>query len=137
MSYMQHDLNVSIKNICLIGRSIGTGVTVEFAHKYKWTNPIILISPYKTIIQVVTNRFSCLTQFVDKYPTIDYVKKLDCGIKIFHGQDDAIIPISHAIEISAAMKNKTFKPTFLINAGHNDILEHILLEEIGAVINCL
>jgi hypothetical protein len=33
-------------DLTLVGQSIGTGPTIDLVSKYKWKNPVILISPY-------------------------------------------------------------------------------------------
>ena len=38
--------------ITLIGQSLGTGIVVEYCKKTNWKNPIILLSPYKSIVRV-------------------------------------------------------------------------------------
>jgi pimeloyl-ACP methyl ester carboxylesterase len=135
IEHMIVKMKIPIENIILIGQSIGTGVTMQYAYENAWPGPIILISPYKSIITVGTEISSCITQYVDKYPSIKYIAELDCPVKIFHGTNDNIIPISHGQALATARKNKAFYPTWLLNIGHNDILENIKIEDLQAVIN--
>ena len=135
ISHMIKSMHIQKKNIILIGQSIGTGVAIEFAYKNKWSYPIILISPYKSIITVATETTTSITQWIDKYPSAYYVKYLDCPIKIFHGTSDEIIPISHGEEVFKNIKNKAFEPTWIKNVGHNNILENINNSDILKVIN--
>lgn len=133
--YLTNEMSVKRENITLIGQSIGTGIVVSYAHKHKWTNPIMLISPYKSIVRIVANTSYSLTQYIDKFPTLKYVTEMDCPIKIFHGTDDRVIGVDHGKEIAGAMKNKTMNPVWLNNIGHNDILGVITESDYLEVVN--
>jgi pimeloyl-ACP methyl ester carboxylesterase len=130
-----NSLKVRKENIILMGQSIGTGVVMSYAHKHNWTNPIILVSPYKSIVAVATNSCSTMTQYIDKFPSLKYIKEMDCPIKIFHGIDDKLIPISHGMDLDDANPNKTFKPTWMEGVGHNGILEIIQTKDLLEVVN--
>lgn len=133
--HMMTTMDISKKNIILIGQSIGTGITTEFAHKYFWLSPIILLAPFKSIVRIATETSTCITKYVDKYPSIDYVKVLNCPIRIFHGTQDEIIPFYHGTELAAACRNKTFSPVWLDGIGHNNILDHIDMCDLAEVVN--
>ena len=38
-------------NIILMAESLGTGVAIDYVANYDWYAPIILISPYKSILE--------------------------------------------------------------------------------------
>lgn len=135
VAYMMNKMNIDPKNIILVGQSIGTGITIAYAYNNVWTTPIILISPYKSIISVISDTMASTSSWFDKYTTIDCVGKMKCPIKIFHGMNDMVIPASHGKEIADNMKNKLFDPTFISNVGHNDILESIDNIELLRIIN--
>lgn len=112
------------KNISLIGRSLGTGIVVEYVHTHNWTYPIILISPYKSIVTVVTE--SSLGQFIDKFKTIDKINKVQCPVKIFHGEDDNVISIEHGKEVYKNLpKGCKMVPCWIKHAGHNNIMSKL------------
>jgi len=115
--------NVSEKDIYLFGQSLGTGVVIDYAYRHKWKNNIVLISPYKSIMRVVTG--SSMLRPFDRFCSINKIDKLTCAVKIFHGIDDIIIDVSHSKELYDKLFNKKFQPTYLLNTGHNNILSNI------------
>lgn len=135
ITHMVTDLKIQKHNIILIGQSIGTGVIMEYAHQQKWNHPMILISPYKSVITVATETSQCLTQYIDKFPSLKYIKEMKCPIKIFHGTDDTVIPITHGMDLFDAMPNKIFGAVWLDGVGHNNILESINFKHLAEVIN--
>ena len=136
VNHLVTKIQIPKNDIILIGQSIGTGVIVSYAHKHQWTSPIVLISPYKTILSVVLDTSATsLTQYIDKFMSLPKIKDLNCPIKIFHGTNDNIVPISHGKALAAACTNKTFDPVWLPGVGHKDILEHIDMEDLFEVVN--
>lgn len=111
-------------DIILIGRSLGTGIVVNYAHKYAWTRPIILISPYKTIISVVTD--SSIKALIDKFQSIKKIEHVVCPVKIIHGEMDNIINVVHGKELHKLLKKECImQPSWIRYANHNNILEKI------------
>lgn len=115
--------------ILLIGNSFGTGVVVSYACKNEWAYPIILISPFMYIKE-------------DNYWTgkrkIFHIKRqigdLLCPVKIIHGSNDKVIPITHAKKLYSALSNKSISPLWLRNVGHYDILNKITSRDISEVV---
>ena len=117
-----------------MGQSLGTGVTIDFVHRNReWTTPIILVSPYKTIVSVVSD--TSLRSVYDKFETINKINNIKCPVKIFHGDNDNVINISHGKQIYEELNQKVFEPTWLAGIGHNDILNAINVEDLMFVIN--
>lgn len=136
IKYMIESMQVLKENIILIGQSIGTGIIISYAHRYHWTSPIILISPYTTIINIASiPLLSSLLYPYDKFKSIKTVKKIDCAIKIFHGTKDKLIPISHGISLANAMKNKQLFPVWIEGASHNNMISSICVKDLLEVIN--
>lgn len=119
--YVKNNKRVNADDIYLVGRSLGTGVVIDYVSKNKWNTPIILISPYKNIISTYVNIYP----FPNKFNSIDKIKNIKCPIKIFHGEDDNIVDISHASELYQHVRNKKFRPTWFRGTGHADILSKI------------
>ena len=126
------------QKILLCGQSLGTGVVVDYISKNSWTNPVILISPYKSIPKVIT-QINLLENLIckNKFSTYKKINKTNCPIKIFHGKLDNLIDISHSVELFNMIPNKTLKPTFIPNTTHNDILEKIDLNEFIGLIQMI
>lgn len=128
MEYVLSNLCSDKKKIFLIGQSLGTGMTIDYASKNAWTTPIALISPYKSICRVVVD--TSLLSLVDKFKSYNKLDKIKCQIKIFHGEADDLIKISHSITIYNYLKKKSLAldPVWFKQTGHNDILQKMIAQ---------
>lgn len=116
----------------LLGHSLGTGVVVDYVAKHGTTNPIILISPYKSIARTQVD--SIFVYGVDRFRTWYKLKYLKCPVKIFHGQMDDLIKWHHSRDIFAKLPDQSLKPTYYKTGTHDNMLSKIKFEEIGVVI---
>lgn len=119
------------KPLILIGRSLGTGVTVQYAYERKWTQPIVLISPYKSIGRVV-----CDTSLVDylfknnTFCNLSKMSSLKCPVRIIHGVRDTLITVEHGRALYELLKFP-LSPRWKEDCDHNNItLERDDLEDI-------
>lgn len=120
--------NITSENIILVGHSLGTGVVVDFVLKQQnWKSPIVLISPYKSIARIVCD-YMIVTP-IDKFITHHKIGKITCPIKIFHGELDELISISHGKYLYKQLKNKSLEPVW-IKCGHNDILNYVVYDDV-------
>lgn len=120
--------HIALNNIFLIGQSLGTGITMDYVSKHAWTGTVILISPYKSILSIVADDDSALmfsSARNDMFVTKKKTHQITCPVKIFHGVDDTLINYTHSQSLFDALPNKRFKPTFIKQCGHNDILYKI------------
>ena len=115
---------ISPKNIILVGHALGAGVIIEYVYKTKWTHPIILISPYKSI----------LYESEEIFKTLPKLNNIECPIKLFHSDMDNVVNISHSKEIYKQMRNKKLDPTWFSCIGHHKTLENIDLNIIKYII---
>ena len=124
------------KKIILMARSLGTGIIVDYCAKNGWTNSIILISPYKSIVRCVfdwTISDSLLGH--NNFCTIDKLNDVMCPVKIFHGTNDDIVPVSHGMNIYENIKNKKFAPVWVDGADHRIVIQVMSDEDIIEVLN--
>lgn len=121
-------------NIFLIGQSLGTGIVVDYVSKYKWKDPVMLISPYESIISVVNNSFNSITQYIDMFDTKNKISCATCPILIIHGEQDKLININDSKRLYKKIKNK-INPIWIEDAGHNDILSFITDEMFEKLLN--
>ena len=122
--------------IFLMGQSLGTGITADYAANHVWLTPIILISPYKSIINVVCNDAITFTSSsLNAFETKKKLPLIECPIKIFHGLNDEVIDVSHSRSLFENMKNKKYAPTYIPNCGHNDILNKMDCELISEILH--
>lgn len=108
--------------IILIGRSLGTGITISCVYRYKLSGaiPIILISPYKSIGRVVCD--SCVLEMSiarHGYKTYSIIEKLENPIKIVHGTHDDVINVSHGKYLYDRLKNPLI-PIWKEGFDHNN-----------------
>jgi pimeloyl-ACP methyl ester carboxylesterase len=128
INYLTKNLKYDIDNLVFMGHSLGTGIIINyFYNNMHLNNLIILVSPYKTISKIVCDYSFSL---IHKFNTEDKIKYLNNPIKLYHGINDKIINISHSTELWNLIKNKTIKPSWLPNVGHNDILTKLDIDEI-------
>ena len=121
--------NISPKRIIAIGISLGTGPTLELAIKKNLAG-IILISPYTSIFNVLTNKIlnyhiDCNIPYIDTFRNIDKIKNLNIPIFLIHGKKDSTIPYSHTVELSqeANKRQILWKALYLELAAHNNIMK--------------
>lgn len=119
--------------IYLVAQSLGTGITVDYISKHDWKNPVILISPYKSICRVIIDS-SIVTPF-DKYTSRDKLRNVTCPVKIFHGKEDTLIKISHGVDLYNALNNKSLEPVWFENADHGSIMNYITWDHYREVLN--
>ncbi|XWV25031.1 alpha/beta hydrolase family protein [Tupanvirus deep ocean] len=133
MEYVQYNLKIDKSNIYLVGRSLGTGIVVDYVAKNDWNNPIMLISPYKNIITVVMDFW--FFSWFNKFNTLKKIQNVKCPVKIIHGNKDNVIDISHSKIIAKKIPNKSFPPVWLDNVGHNKIFKMIDIGQYFELIN--
>jgi pimeloyl-ACP methyl ester carboxylesterase len=133
--YIKTTYNAEDGNILLVGQSLGTGVVVDYVAHCTWRQPIILISPYKSIGRVAVD--SSIVTPLDKFESLKKIHRVICPVKIFHGESDELINISHGKELYGALNDRSLQPTWMHGVGHNDILDKIDLNEIARIINTM
>jgi len=133
MSYALETLKISPTNLYLAGASLGTGIVVDYAYKHDWKTPMILVSPYKTIAKVVYD--SSIVAPIDKFVSEKKIVSLDCPVRIFHGERDALISINHGKHLFSLLKNQSLAPIWIADADHNDIYWRINFDDIAQVLN--
>lgn len=110
------------------GRSMGTGLASYLATQ---TQPdlLVLVSPYQSIQAMADARYPWVPNAVLRYPlhTDQWLPQVRAPILIFHGEQDALIPISHA----QALLERVPKATLVRvpGAGHSDIQKTPLYTE--------
>lgn len=139
INYAIDCLKYDPKNIYLMGRSLGTGIVIDYVHKYNWKTPVILVSPYTSILSIAIGLYFTYTWFkflifFDKFKSFQKLNSISCPIKIYHGIDDTVIDIKHGKYIFGWMINQTLKPTWLKGAEHNDIFGKIDMNSLKEII---
>ena len=109
-------------DITVIGRSLGSGVAVNLAHKHK-LDGLVLISPYTSIPDVAELIYWYMPiQLLvkDRFESLKKIAAVSADILILHGDADELIPVSQGIELN---NKATSKHALKIYKGesHNDL----------------
>src|SRR5579871_2531704 len=86
----------------LIGRSLGSGVAVELAHR-GYGSALVLISPYTSVVDVASRRVGFLARLLvsDRFESAKKIGSIARPIVILHGTMDPVIPFEHAKRLVA------------------------------------
>ena len=125
VDHIMYKYNVDTNQICLIGHSLGTGVVMDYVSKHEWQNPVMLISPYQSIIRIQYSWIGNFLGFMDMFNTYGKLNNIKCPVKIIHGKNDTLININHSYELYDKLINKSESPLWIDNCGHNDIIDCI------------
>jgi pimeloyl-ACP methyl ester carboxylesterase len=121
--------------IIVYGRSLGSGFAARLASK---NNPrmLILTSPIYSLQRAIQRYlpFMPAKPFLRyNLPTYHYLKNVRCPIKIIHGSDDRLVPISTAVDLSE-INPELSRLYVILRAGHIDVHQfeeyHRVMEEI-------
>lgn len=134
VNFVINELKIDPKDVILCGQSLGTGIVVDYISKNKWNSPVILISPYETIGTVVLGTSAICFSPIDKFKSTSKISKVTCPIKIFHGEKDTLINISHAKKLYNQLINKALAPIWIPDATHNNILDLIDMMDLSEAI---
>jgi abhydrolase domain-containing protein 17 len=122
------------QHIALMGHSLGTGVVMDHVATFDWNSTVFLLSPYKSMGRVVSDSTACSSlKSIDKFGTYYKLETIVCPVKIYHGEADTLIDISHAKDLFSSLRNQTYEPTWLANVGHNDILDVVIRDHMGEI----
>jgi pimeloyl-ACP methyl ester carboxylesterase len=120
--YLTKERGISPHQICLYGRSLGSGPSCYLAEKTSKTNrPIaglILHSPFSSVYRVVVD-FG-FTMVGDQFPNIDRIGNIRCPVFIVHGMEDTVVPFEHGQYLQEAVAQEfQTKPFWVEGMGHN------------------
>jgi len=142
LNYLRNNLQINKSQIFLMAYSLGTGVVINFVannnnnknqrRSLLWTNPSILVAPYKSICSIYTD--TILARIIDKFVSIDKVKYIRTPMKIIHGMDDEMIKVSHGKAIYEALPNKSMQPIWVTGGNHVNIMSFLTPQIISEVI---
>lgn len=109
--------------VVIYGRSIGTYLAAKLALEVD-SQLLVLVSPYTSLLAMARLKFPWLPARLLRYPlaTEEIIAQVKAPVLIIHGQDDPLIPVSHA----RSLANKSHRARLVIIDGavHNDIHEH-------------
>ena len=116
--------------IVVLGYSLGTAFAARVSASH---NPalLVLLAPYSSMVDMKDLYYPFVPTPLIKYPlrTYDYLEKCSMPVVIFHGEEDDLIPLDMARQLSEA-----FKPTdtliTLSNQGHRRVSYNALYKKV-------
>ncbi len=89
--------NIDPEKIIVFGRSLGGGIASYIASKFS-PGMLILESTFTSLSDIAAPRFPYFPVRLImriKYPTSEYLSRIDCPVLVIHSRDDEEIPFSH------------------------------------------
>jgi len=103
---------VEARDVALVGRSLGSGVAVELAHR-GLGRALVLISPYTSIVDVARRRrggFLAPLLIRDRFDSRSKIGAVSIPTVVFHGTADPVVPFAHGQALAAAAPNGRLVP---------------------------
>lgn len=119
LSFLTKSCRIDPSKIIVLGRSLGTGPAVHVCSMNKCAL-MVLISPFLSIKQVVKDKISIFSAFVDSH--FDNEVKIQINkspVLLLHGKKDTIITPRHSEELYNLTKSKA-KLIIYENMSHNE-----------------
>lgn len=101
--FLTQNLGWPEEDIIVMGRSMGSGPAHILASRRK-PAALMLMAAYSSIRTVAKDMVGSVLQYLvkDSFRNIDEISKVKCPILIVHGENDEIVPASHAISLMHA-----------------------------------
>lgn len=114
-------LNYSAENVILMGRSLGTGVTIQLAARCPYLRGIILISPFTSIRDVAKNVAGSISKLIipDIFQSHDIISEVRLPVLFIHGREDDLIPFSHSVKLYESCGSSQKRLEIRDNMSHN------------------
>ena len=122
--------------IILAGRSMGCAPMIHLATKNTSLAAVILISPYSSLKDVITDKYGTIPSSLikEKFPNQELIGYIKTPIIIIHGKKDEIVDYHHSMKL---LKNVTYqykKGYTIDDMGHNDVFERNNIDKIIMII---
>lgn len=123
-------VNYQPSSIIIYGKSIGTGIATQLA-SIRDCKRLILETPYYGLASLVNNKlwmYPVKRMIHYQLPTYEYISKVTAPISIFHGTDDALIPLSNAFKLKSKLKQLD---EFIVieNGTHNNLNSFPIMQQ--------
>ena len=129
--YLVNEKNINPNNICIFGRSLGSGIACFLAHhlkdEEKQPQKLILVSPLESAARVVLKN---MVSPVDIFMNYVLAPEIKCSTLILHGDKDNIVPYACGQHLSTKFQN-LHKFYTLCNCDHVNIYTSEYYSEIN------
>jgi len=101
LQFLIRHLKYDIKDVILMGRSMGSGPTCALAAENAGLQALVLLSPYTSLKQAVKSYLGTLASLLvrERFENIEVIKRVKCPTLIIHGQADRLLVETHAIQL--------------------------------------
>jgi pimeloyl-ACP methyl ester carboxylesterase len=99
LQFLVRNLRYDVKDIILMGRSMGSGPCCALAAENPGVQALVLMSPYTSLKHAVKTLLGTLASLLvrERFENLESIKKVRCPTLIIHGQADTLLHESHAI----------------------------------------
>lgn len=116
---------VERSNIILMGRSLGTGPTVDLAVREPGVAGVVLQSPLLSVLRTrLSERLAAAMGHADLFDNAGKISRVSCPVFVIHGSEDEIVPLEHGEELVRRAPNAV-RPWWADGCGHNDVCGHV------------
>ena len=111
------------QNIAVIGRSLGSSITVYLASR-RPVEKMVLVTPFDSAVAIAQKAFPIYPVKLllkDKYENIKYVPDTSAPALVLIAENDWVIPSRHSLKLAEAFPKEQVNTVFIANSGHNDL----------------
>jgi len=127
--YLIEELMVDPSRIIAMGRSIGSGPTVDLVSQHREIRGMVLMSPIESGMAIFGNVSAQLGYNIDIFKNYEKIPNITCPSLIMHGKNDTVVPIENGQAIHRALKHPV-EPLWVPNCGHNNMPEQACLSRV-------
>jgi pimeloyl-ACP methyl ester carboxylesterase len=135
----EHLTNVEMvdpSRIIVMGRSIGSGPTVDLASRYSGLRGMVLMSPIESGMAIFGDTTAQLAYNIDIFRNYEKCPEVSCPVLIMHGINDQVVPVANGEALYRACKH-TVDPLWIPNVGHNNMPEQVCLTKVRSFLDHL
>jgi pimeloyl-ACP methyl ester carboxylesterase len=110
-------------NLCVMGRSLGSGVAVQLAAA-RPVGCLVLVTPFDSMVNVARHHFRWLPVgllLLDRYDSARHAGRVCARTLVVIADEDEIIPRARSEALAAALAPGSTEVLLLERAGHNDL----------------
>jgi len=123
VTYIYDVLAARHEAISVMGRSLGSAIATYLAANRE-IDKLVLITPFDSVESLARERYSIYPVSLllkDKYPSIDWVKKIDVPTLILLAELDIVVPAEHSQRLIARFLEQLVTVKTFQGLSHNNI----------------
>jgi pimeloyl-ACP methyl ester carboxylesterase len=120
--HLTRNCRVDPSRIIAMGRSIGSGPTVELVSQHREIRGMVLMSPIASGIGIFGQTTAKYAYNIDIFRNYEKCDEIVCPVLVMHGVQDAVVPFENGETLHRACRNAV-EPLWIPHAGHNNMPE--------------